>query len=110
MKNNQYPAFFIQFGPNSPKVRSYLEFSYQFHPKEIKVCPSIALWQYRFWSFQTGYTKLERFLHKNQHTKRKVCKVDYFILPLFLMPKMRSVAQNEQKKHPYIFFLLSVQK
>ena len=30
------------------------------------------LWQYRFWSFQTGYTKLERFLHKNQHTQRKL--------------------------------------
>ena len=24
------------------------------------------------WSFQTGYTKLERFLHKNQHTHRKL--------------------------------------
>ena len=69
-----------------------------------------------------GYTKLERFLHKNQHTQRKLlnfqnwtngepqwlakirdCKVDYFILPLFLMQKLRSVAQIEWKKHPYIF-------
>ena len=77
----------------------------------------------------TGYIKLDRFLHKNQHTQRKflnfenwtngepqllakirVCIVDYFILPLFLMPKLRSVAQNEWKKHPYIFFLLLVQK
>ena len=24
----------------------------------------------RLWSFQTRYTKLERFLHKNQHTQR----------------------------------------
>ena len=24
-------------------------------------------WQYRLWSFQTGYIKLERFLPKNQH-------------------------------------------
>ena len=74
-------------------------------------------------------TKIERFLHKNQHTQRKllnfenwtngepqqlakikVFKVDYYILPLFLVPKLRSVAQNEGKKHPYIFFLLSVQK
>ena len=39
-----------------------------------------------------------------------VFKVDYFILPLFLVPKLRSVAQNESKKHPYIFFLLSVKK
>jgi hypothetical protein len=78
----------------------------------------------------TGYgvsssrdTKLERFLHKNQHTQRKllnfenwsngetqhlakirVFKVDYFILSVFLLPKLRSVAQNEWKKHPYIFF------
>ena len=58
------------------------------------------LWQYRLWSFQTGYIKLEIFLPKNQHTQRKflnfenwtngepqwlakirVFKVDYFILP-----------------------------
>ena len=39
-----------------------------------------------------------------------VFKVDYFILPLFLVPKLRSVAQNEWKKHRYIFFLLLVQK
>ena len=25
------------------------------------------LWQYGLWSFQTGDTKLERFLPKNQH-------------------------------------------
>ena len=29
-----------------------------------------GLWQYGMWSFQTGGTKLERFLHKNQHTQR----------------------------------------
>jgi hypothetical protein len=36
----------------------------------------------------------------------RVFKVDYFILPLFLVPKLRSVAKNEWKKHPYlcIFF------
>ena len=79
--------------------------------------------------FKQGYIKLKRFLHKNQRTQRKflnfenwtngepqllakirVFKVDYFILQLFLTPKLRSVAQNEWKKHPYIFFLLSVQK
>ena len=27
------------------------------------------LWQYRLWSFQTGGTRLERFLPKNQHTQ-----------------------------------------
>ena len=87
------------------------------------------VWHYRLWNFKTRDTKLERFLHKNQHTQRKllnfenwtngepqwfakirVCTVDHFILPLFLMQKLRSVAQIEWKKHPYIFFLLSVQK
>ena len=32
----------------------------------------IHLWQYGLWSFQTGGTKLERFLTKNQHTQRKL--------------------------------------
>ena len=27
---------------------------------------------YRLWSFKTRDTKLERFLHKNQHTQRKL--------------------------------------
>ena len=89
----------------------------------------LTLWQYWLWSFQTGYKKLETFLHKNQHTQRKllnfenwtngeplqpskirICKIEYFILLLFLMPKLRSVAQNEWKKHPCIFFLPWVQK
>ena len=83
-----------------------------------------ALWQYGLSSFQAGGLNLERFLPKNQYTQRKflnfenwtngakirVFKIDYFILPLFLVPKLRSVAQNECKKHPYIFFLISVQK
>ena len=30
------------------------------------------LWHYRLWSFKTRDTKLERFLHKNQHTQRKI--------------------------------------
>ena len=29
------------------------------------------VWHYRLWSFKTRDTKLERFLHKNQHTQRK---------------------------------------
>ena len=31
-----------------------------------------SLWHYGLWSFQTGDTKLERFLPKNQHTQRKL--------------------------------------
>ena len=30
---------------------------------------SPTLWQYGLWSFQTGGTKLERVLSKNQHTQ-----------------------------------------
>ena len=36
---------------------------------------------------------------------RRVFRVDYFILPLFLVPKLSSVAQNEWEKHPYIFLV-----
>ena len=81
-------------------------------------CQYKQLWQYRLWSFQTGGTKLERFLHKNQHTQRKFLnfenwtyeepqyslqKLEFlkFIIPLFLVPKLRSVAQYEGKKNPY---------
>ena len=35
-----------------------------------------ALQQYGLWSFQTGYTKLERFLNKNQQTQRKLLKFE----------------------------------
>ena len=38
---------------------------------EIRIL-GYVLWQYGLWSFQTGHTKLERFLHKNQHTQRKL--------------------------------------
>ena len=31
--------------------------------------------------------------------------ITYFILPLFGVPKLRSVAQNEWKKHPYAHIL-----
>ena len=42
--------------------------------------------------------------------KIRVFKVGYFSLPLFLVPILKSVAQNERKKHPCLFFLLLVQK
>ena len=37
------------------------------------------LWQYGLWSFQTGDTKLVRFLHKNQHTQRKLLNFEFWI-------------------------------
>ena len=42
--------------------RKRLEISYS-QPKQQYFFP-YSLWQYRFWSFQAGDTKLERFLHK----------------------------------------------
>ena len=36
-------------------------------PFRFKIAP---VWQYGLWSFQTGGSKLERFLPKNQHAKR----------------------------------------
>ena len=38
-----------------------------------------TVWQYGLWSFQTGGTKLERFLHKNQHTQRKLLNFENWI-------------------------------
>ena len=35
-------------------------------------CDQPEVWQYRMLSFQPGYTKLKRFLPKNQHTPRKL--------------------------------------
>ena len=37
------------------------------------------IWQYGLWSFQTGGTKLERFLPKNQHTQRKLLNFENWI-------------------------------
>ena len=37
-----------------------------------------TLWQYGLWSFQTGDTKLERFLPKNQHTQRKLLNFEFW--------------------------------
>ena len=38
-----------------------------------------SLWQYGLWSFHAGGTKLERFLHKNQHTQRKLLNFEFWI-------------------------------
>jgi hypothetical protein len=37
------------------------------------------VWQYGSWSFQTGCTKLERFLPKNQHPQRKLLNFENWI-------------------------------
>ena len=40
---------------------------------------SWTIWQYGMWSFQTGSTKLERFLPKNQNTQRKWLKFENWV-------------------------------
>ena len=37
------------------------------------------IWQYGLWNFQTGDTKLARFLPKNQHTQRKLLNFENWI-------------------------------
>ena len=39
----------------------------------------LTLWQYWLRSFQTKDTELERFLFKNQHTKRKLLNFEFWI-------------------------------
>jgi hypothetical protein len=57
------------------------------------------LWQYGLWSFQTGGTKLERFLHKNQHTQRKLLNFENWI-----NGGLRSFEKSEfQKSSIFIF-------
>ena len=38
-----------------------------------------VLWHYGLWSFQTGGTKLERFLLKNQHTQKKLLNCENWV-------------------------------
>ena len=44
-----------------------------------KIQHILGLWQYGLWSFQMGYTKLKRFLHKNQHSQRKLLNFEFWI-------------------------------
>ena len=37
------------------------------------------LWQYGFWSCQTGDTQLKIFLPKNQHAQRKLMNFEFWI-------------------------------
>jgi hypothetical protein len=47
--------------------------------KFSQLLPASPVWQYRLWSFQMGDTKLEIFLHKNQHTHRKLFNFEFWI-------------------------------
>ena len=45
------------------------------------------------WSFQTGGTKLERFLHKNQHSQRELLNFEFWINGE--LSKIRHYASNK---------------
>ena len=46
---------------------------------QIVKCTSSSLWQYGLWSFQAGGTKLVRFLHKNEHTQRRLLNFENWV-------------------------------
>ena len=59
----------------APQVSEYLSISQECNVsisliRKSSYC-SQSIQQYGLWSFQTGGTKLERFLPKNQHSQRK---------------------------------------
>ena len=80
--------------------------------KWIQICQLLLgrLLHYWLWSFNTRDTKLERFLDKNQHTHKKllnwcgliVFKVDYFILPLFLVIRLSEDLNNISTPSPWL--------
>ena len=47
--------------------------------KFSQLLPASPVWQDGLWSFQTGGTELEIFLHKNQHTNRKILNFEFWI-------------------------------
>ena len=55
------------------KVSSESSQKFKFLSKAIfSMHAACIVWQYGFWSFQMGGTKLERFLPKDQYTQRKL--------------------------------------
>ena len=73
-------SFMLQFNLNIIHVAKNQDSGTQ-RPKLISdmkmgVC---RVWQYGFWIFQAGVTKLERFFHKNQHTQRKLLNFEFWI-------------------------------
>ena len=61
--------------------REIIHYSWTFDlkPSSSYRCYCCILWQYGFWSFQAGCTKLERFLPKNQHTQRKLLNFENWV-------------------------------
>ena len=67
--------------------------------RTIKSALWLALWQYGLWGFQTGGTKLERFLPKNQHTQ-----INFWILRIGLTGSLSSLQKSEFLKLIILIF------
>ena len=78
------------YGVLRPEIKNQKDFCIK-----INICTQRKLLNFENWTHG----------EPQQLAKIRVFKVDYFILPLFLVPNLKSVAQNEWKKHPYIFFV-----
>ena len=62
------------------------------------------IWQYGLYSFQTGYTRLERFLHKNQHTQRKSLNFGSFHSSIIFDAKIEISPTKWVEKTPIYLF------
>ena len=62
-----------------PRLLSFLQSNNILTQHKMSGFSISRLWQYGLWSFQAGGTKLERFLHKNQHTQRKLLNFEFWI-------------------------------
>ena len=60
-------------------MNKVINVSYEIQNVHLRSKKLILLWQYGLWSFQAGGTKSERFLHKNQHTQRKLLNSEFWI-------------------------------
>ena len=74
-KNRNF-NFFICFGHKNMKKQSTMKSKIIYkNCRNVPLLPwwpICPIWHYRLWSFKTRDTKLEIFLHKNPHTRRKL--------------------------------------
>ena len=73
---NVIPIFRISLGKKSACYNTILVVFVIYFVLSLVI---YSLWQYGLWSFQTGGTKLERFLPKNQHTQRKLLNFENWV-------------------------------
>ena len=78
--NTKWASEVYQYFNHIISSTCYITFAAQMHNIYVTDRPPWrVLWQYRLWSFQTGYIKLEIFFPKNQHTQRKLLNFEIWI-------------------------------